>query len=149
MVNQSVCSLMQAAKTKRSHSSYIQELEHASSPLSARAWLGVVRERQEEWRKSHTPWRYGHHGNDQTNHIGSSKLVRLFFPADLLELAVSMERTLSQLSTTFYCSLNIWKRERYLLMQGRRPCMRVWEQSSPQVDCKILLVQNDYHTFVD
>ena len=66
MVNQSVCSLMQAAKTKRSHSSYLQELEHASSPLSARAWLGVVRERQEEWRKSHTPWRYGHHGDTVT-----------------------------------------------------------------------------------
>ena len=85
---------MQAAKTKRSRSSYLQELEHASSPLSARAWLGVVRERQEEWRKNHTPWRYGHHGDMvtmvMTRQIISEAVSWLFFPADLLDLALSI-----------------------------------------------------------
>lgn len=48
---------MQVAKRKRSHSTYRQELEHACTPLLPHAWLGVIEERMEQWRKQHKRWK--------------------------------------------------------------------------------------------
>ena len=48
---------MQVAKRKRSHSTYRQELEHACTPLLPHAWLGVIEERMEQWRKKHKRWK--------------------------------------------------------------------------------------------
>ena len=46
------------AKIERSHPTYKQELEHACCPLAPPVWVGVVLERQAEWREGHIPWRY-------------------------------------------------------------------------------------------
>ena len=51
------CAYMQVAKRKRSHSTYRQELEHACNPLLPHAWLGVIEERMELWRKQHKRWK--------------------------------------------------------------------------------------------
>ena len=43
------------AERQRARASYQKELEHASSPLLPKAWLGIIQDRLEDWKATHKP----------------------------------------------------------------------------------------------
>lgn len=43
------------AERQRARTSYQKELEHASSPLLPKAWLGIIQDRLEDWKAKHKP----------------------------------------------------------------------------------------------
>ena len=45
------------AERQRARTTYHNELEHAASPLLPKAWLGLIEDRVDRWKESHTSWK--------------------------------------------------------------------------------------------